>query len=104
MINDVNQQPIIREKYKEIEKDLKNFSSTFEGYKKIDKKYYEFFKKSIEKSFPDFISLLLDIEKLFNFDTFDDYFRQKEREIPKLSPVSPVLLILLVFDHRFAHY
>ena len=75
----------IKNKYKDIRKDVKLALVLSLKDKKIDEKYYNNFKIKIENDFPEFQKVISEIEKEIEFEKAKEYLEKREEEIINLG-------------------
>jgi hypothetical protein len=75
----------IKNKYKDIQKDVKLALVLSLKDKKIDEKYYNNFKIKIENDFPEFQKVISEIEKEIEFEKAKEYLEKREEEIINLG-------------------
>ncbi len=71
----------IKNEYKEMRKEIKLAISL--EYNKVDEKYYNCFKHRVKKDFPDFLTIINEMENIINLNGARQYLRDKEKEIRK---------------------
>lgn len=69
----------IKNEYKNIRKEIKLAISL--EYNKVDEEYYNCFKHRIKKDFPDFLTIINEMENIINLNGARQYLRDKEKEI-----------------------
>jgi hypothetical protein len=75
----------IKKKYIDIQRDIKlAFSSSLKG-KKVDEEYYDNFKLKIEKEFPEFLKIFIEIEKEIDIKGAKIFLKKKEDELKKIG-------------------
>ena len=75
----------IKNKYKNIQRDVKSALALSLKDKKINEKYYNSFKIKIKKDFPEFQKIIFEIEKEIEFEKAIEYLEKKEEEIKNLG-------------------
>ena len=75
----------IKNKYKNIQINVKSALALSLKDKKIDEKYYNNFKIKIKKDFPEFQKVIFEIEKEIEFEKAKEYLEKKEEEIKNLG-------------------
>jgi len=75
----------IKNKYKNIQINVKSALALSLKDKKIDDKYYNSFKIKIKKDFPEFQKVIFEIEKEIEFEKAKEYLEKKEEEIKNLG-------------------
>ena len=75
----------IKNKYKNIQRDVKSALALSLKDKKIDAKYYTSFKIKIKKDFPEFQKVIFEIENEIEFEKAKEYLEKKEEEIKNLG-------------------
>ena len=100
----------IKNKYKDIRKDVKLALVLSLKDKKIDEKYYNNFKIKIENDFPEFQKVVSEIEKEIEFEKAKEYLEKKEEEIINLgrtdidfdtSFITSILEVYIKMEKRF---
>jgi hypothetical protein len=76
---------LIKIKYKDNFKKASKALSFFSGKSRINIADYQAFKNSVERDFPEFLKLIKEIEKAFDFDNIDQYLKEKEEIIRKIG-------------------
>jgi len=76
---------IVKKRYNDIQKDIKSALSTSSKNKKIDEKFYKNFKLNLSKEFPEFLKIIVELEKMFNIKKAEKYLTEKEKKIRKLG-------------------
>lgn len=71
----------IKIKYDTFEKDTNDLLSDSLQKSAIDQKYYNSFKSNLTKDFPEFLTILSQIECQIGIDKADDYFDKKRKEL-----------------------
>jgi hypothetical protein len=75
----------IKNKYRDIQKDVKSALKIGTGGKNIDKDYYNNFKKQIKIDFPEYEILITEIEKELDIIKAESYLKRKQEEIKNLG-------------------
>ncbi|HET9773621.1 MAG TPA: DUF5677 domain-containing protein, partial [Nitrososphaeraceae archaeon] len=81
---DLDQISNLKKRYIIVENEAHDYLSNFKNYKKINKEYYELFKKNIKKEFTDFFPSLLEIEKLIGLSQFEEFLISRKRNLKKI--------------------
>jgi len=76
---------IIKKRYNDIQKDIKSALSTSSKNKKIDEKFYKNFRLSLRKKFPEFLKIIIELEKVFNIKKVEKDLIEKEKKIKELG-------------------
>jgi hypothetical protein len=86
----------IKKKYIDIQRNMKlAFSSSLKGTK-IDEEYYDNFKLKIEKEFPEFLKIFIEIEKEIDIKEIKSFLMKKEDELKKIGkPVEDFNAIII---------
>lgn len=82
---DSKQIPQIREKYAKIENQVSMFIHDPELALEIDRTYYQEFKINLQREFPNFQTILLQLEEILEFDKITEYLIKKEEQLGGIS-------------------
>jgi hypothetical protein len=77
--------PFIMNKFANIRSETKISVSEGKPDKRIDHSYYEKFRNALKENFPDYLRILLELERLLKVNDLEIYLEKKNEELKKLG-------------------